>query len=84
MKIAKRKILQYSVIFQPAEEGGYIASVPALPGCVTQGDTFEEAVEMIKDAIAGYLSVLNETKQNIPEEKADLVMTKVSVPYGFI
>ena len=48
MKTAKRNILKYSVIFQPAEEGGFIASVPTLPGCATQGDTFEETSDMIK------------------------------------
>ncbi len=84
MKTSKRNILKYSVIFQPAEEGGFIASVPTLPGCATQGDTFEETSEMIKDAISGYLAVLKETKQEIPQEKDELVMTKVSIPYGFI
>lgn len=84
MKTSKRNILKYSVIFQPAEEGGFIASVPTLPGCATQGDTFEEASEMIKDAISGYLTVLKETKQEIPQERDEIVMTKVSVPYGFI
>jgi len=63
MKTSKKQILKYSVIFQPAEEGGFIASVPALPGCASQGDTFEEASEMIKDAISGYLAVLRDTKQ---------------------
>lgn len=84
MKTSKRNILKYSVIFQPAKEGGFIASVPTLPGCATQGDTFEETSEMIKDAISGYLAVLKETKQEIPQEKDELVVTKVSIPYGFI
>ncbi len=84
MKTTKRKILRYSVLFQPAEEGGFIASVPVLPGCATQGETFEEAQKMIKDAILGYLAVLKDTKQEIPEEKEDLVITKVTIPYGFI
>lgn len=77
-KLSKR-ILKYTVIFEPADEGGYIASVPALPGCATQGETFEEAVSMVQDAIKGYLAVLKETKQEIPAEKDDLVVTKVSV-----
>ncbi len=84
MKTSKRNILKYPVIFQPAEEGGFIASVPALPGCATQGETYEEASKMIKDAISGYLAVLKDTKQEIPEEKEDLVVTKVSIPYGFV
>ena len=41
----------------PAEEGGYWAEVPALPGCLTQGETLDEVVENLNDAIAGWLSV---------------------------
>ena len=81
-KVSK-KILKYTVIFEPAQEGGYVASVPALPGCATQGETFEEAVEMVQDAISGYLSVLKDERQEIPTEKDDLVVTKVSV-HGFV
>lgn len=73
------KILEYTVIFEPAEEGGYIVSVPSLPGCVTQGDTFEEATSMIKDAIQGYLSVLKEEGEEIPNENSQVVITKVTV-----
>ncbi len=59
-KQLSQKILEYTVIFEPAEEGGYVVSVPALPGCITQGETFEEAIAMIKDAMEGYLAVLKE------------------------
>lgn len=81
-KLLEKKILKYTVIFEPAVEGGYIASVPALPGCATQAETFEQAVVMIKDAISGYLSVLKDEGQEIPREKEDLVVTKVSI-HGF-
>jgi antitoxin HicB len=75
----KKKILDYTALFEPAEEGGYIVSVPALPGCVTQGETFEEAVAMIKDAMEGYLAILQEAGQDVPEEKSDVVITKIAV-----
>lgn len=75
-----QKILEYTVIFEPADEGGYVVSVPALPGCVTQGETFEEATVMIKDAMEGYLAVLEEEGEDIPQEKSDVVITKISVP----
>ncbi len=42
--------------FEVAEEGGYVVSVPELPGCLTEGDTFEEAVAMIEDAMQGWLA----------------------------
>ena len=58
MKNLTKKILEYTAIFEPAEEGGYIVSVPAISGCVTQGETFEDAVKNAKDAIKGCLEVL--------------------------
>ena len=66
-KKISQKILKYTAIFEPAKEGGYVVSVPSLPGCVTQGETFEEAVVMIKDAIQGFLSVSKAEKQKIPQ-----------------
>ncbi|OGK16311.1 hypothetical protein A2774_05205 [Candidatus Roizmanbacteria bacterium RIFCSPHIGHO2_01_FULL_39_12c] len=85
-KNISKKILTYTVIFEPAEEGGYVVSVPSLPGCLTQADTFEEAVSMVKDAIKGYLAVLNEQKQELPKEKGNIIVTKVSVnsPLSYI
>ncbi len=73
-KSLSKKILKYTVIFEP-EEGGYVVRVPALPGCVTQGETFEEAVEMIKDAMQGYLEVLKEEREEIPQEQSGVVIT---------
>lgn len=80
LKKVSKKILKYTVIFEPAEEGGYVASVPVLPGCVTQGETFEGAVKMVQDAITGYLAVLQGEGLEIPRETDEAVVTKVSVP----
>ena len=49
---------RYTVLFEPAEEGGFVATCPALPGLVTEGDALEEAREMVNDAIRGYLESL--------------------------
>ncbi|HXM45217.1 MAG TPA: type II toxin-antitoxin system HicB family antitoxin [Bryobacteraceae bacterium] len=49
---------RYTVLFEPAEEGGFVATCPALPGLVTEGDTLDEAREMVRDAIRGYLESL--------------------------
>ncbi|MFH1402370.1 MAG: type II toxin-antitoxin system HicB family antitoxin [Patescibacteria group bacterium] len=73
----KKKIYRYTTIFEPAEEGGYVVYVPALPGCVTQGETFEEAKEMAKDAVGGYLSVLKENNQEIPIEQSGLTISEI-------
>ncbi len=78
-KAVSHTVLAYTAIFEPTEEGGYVVSVPALPGCSTQGETFEEAQEMIKDAIEGYIAVLKDEGQEIPKEKENVIVTKVTV-----
>jgi len=60
MKKRKQKILEYNVIFQEEKEGGYSVWVPELPGCASQGETFEEAMANVKEAIQLYLE---ETKK---------------------
>ena len=79
-----KKVFSYTTVFEAAEEGGFVVHVPALPGCHTQGDTFEEAMEMAKDAIGGYLEVLKEEGRKIPIEKEETVVTRINIPHGFI
>ncbi len=56
----KVTILEYNVVFSEEKEGGFSAIVPDLPGCVSQGDTFEEAKANIAEAIALYLEDADE------------------------
>jgi predicted RNase H-like HicB family nuclease len=49
--------MNLKAIIHEAEEGGYWAEVPALPGCVTQGDTVEDVTSNLREAIEGWLSV---------------------------
>ncbi|MBF1999093.1 MAG: type II toxin-antitoxin system HicB family antitoxin [Synechococcales cyanobacterium M58_A2018_015] len=49
--------MKLKIIVHEAEEGGYWAEVPAIPGCATQGDSFEELLENLYEAIEGCLSV---------------------------
>jgi predicted RNase H-like HicB family nuclease len=51
--------MKIKAIIHPAEEGGYWAEVPALPGCITEGDTMDEVLTNLKDAIEGWLEVAN-------------------------
>jgi antitoxin HicB len=59
---------RYTVLFEPAEEGGYVVTCPSLPGLVTEGDTLEEARDMAADAIRGYLESLAKDGLPIPPE----------------
>ena len=67
------KIWKFTVVFEKAEEGGYIARVPLLPGCITQGETFEEAEKMAKDAIKAYCASLKKHKEPIPREGPEII-----------
>jgi antitoxin HicB len=70
---------QYTVVFEPAEEGGYVITVPALPGLVTEGDTLEEARAMVKDAIRGYLETLMKHGEEIPREPRPATVELVEI-----
>lgn len=78
----KDELYRYTIIFEPAAEGGYVVTCPTLPGLVTEGDSLEEARAMAKDAIRGYLESLRADGQAIPTEAtsiADPVKEQVEV-----
>ena len=56
--------MKLQVILEPSEEGGYTISVPALPGCISEGDNIDEALANIKEAIELYLEPLEEATDN--------------------
>jgi len=70
--------MEYVLVIHAAEEGGYWAEVPALPGCLTQGETVEELLRRAPDAIASHLEALREDGQSIPDEH--LLITTVRLP----
>ena len=72
------KEYSYTVFFEPSSEGGYIVTIPALPGLITEGDTLEEARDMARDAIRAYLESLVKDGEKIPEEKGTM-QEKVAV-----
>ncbi len=74
------KEYQYTVVYEPSEDGGFVVTVPALPGLVTEGDTLDEARAMAEDAIRGYLeSLLKDQLPIPPDREAELIKEKVRV-----
>lgn len=59
--------MRYAIVYRD-EAGNWIAEVPSLPGCVTQGETREQALENIRDAIALYLSDLDDDDKELYQE----------------
>ena len=61
-------VMRYTVILQREEDGGYVATVPSLPGCVSQGDSRNEALRNIEEAMELYLEDLKAAGEAIPVE----------------
>jgi predicted RNase H-like HicB family nuclease len=70
--------LRYTVLIYP-DEGAYSVVVPALPGCVTWGNTLDEAVASAREAIEGHVAALRDTGQDVPEEPVLPLVATVEV-----
>jgi predicted RNase H-like HicB family nuclease len=71
--------LTYTIYLEALEDGGFAVTVPALPGCVTWGETFDHAVAMAKEAIKLWLEELAERGEPIPEERDGARPVKLGV-----
>lgn len=71
--------MQYTVILHKAEEGGYWAEIPLLPGCYSQGETVEETLHNVTEAIESHIEALLADGQNIPRE-TEFILSRVEVP----
>lgn len=69
----------YSIVVDPDPEGGYTVTVPALPGCITQGETIEECITHAQEAIGLYMEDLVASGEPIPEEKEHPQLLQVTV-----
>jgi len=65
------------VIIYPGEDGYWVAEVPSLPGCISQGKTKEEALSNIKEAICGYVAALEEDNLPVPEDRFEALVVAV-------
>jgi predicted RNase H-like HicB family nuclease len=70
--------MEYTVLIYQAEEGGFWAEVPTLPGCYSQGETIEETMSNIKEAIEAHLLALREEKEEMPTEE-EFIIGRVKV-----
>jgi len=70
--------VKYLVTLREAEEGGYTVEVPALPGCISQGDSYEEALANIREAIVAYLAELEDDLN--PDQQVLITEVVVELP----
>ena len=61
--------MKFRVILEPSEEGGYTVTVPSLPGCVSEGNTREEALKNIREAIELYLEPVEDDTSFSPDSE---------------
>lgn len=66
MKSRKAQVLKYTAIFESEKAGGYSVTIPALPSCISEGNTFEEALKNVKEAVQLYLEDLKESEIPTP------------------
>jgi predicted RNase H-like HicB family nuclease len=71
------RLIMRQVILSPGEDGYWVAEVPSLPGCISQGKTREEALLNIKEAIYGYIVALKDDDIPVPEEHFDVLVAVV-------
>ena len=69
----------YKAMFELQEEGGYTVTIPSLPGCISEGDTYDEALANIKEAMELYLESLQADGLPIPEENH--LVVEIEMPY---
>jgi predicted RNase H-like HicB family nuclease len=69
------KILNYKILLKKEPEGGFTVFTPSLPGCITYGDTLDEAIEKAKEAIELYIESLKAHGEEIPTEENILEYT---------
>ena len=74
---SKRVISMRQVVLHPGEDGYWVAECPGLPGCVSQGETSQGAIANIKEAIEGYINILEDDGLPVPEERFETLVVAV-------
>ena len=70
--------MEYTILIHKAEEGGFWAEVPALPGCFSQGETVEETIANTREAIELHISCLKEDGMDIPADN-EFIISRVRI-----
>ena len=70
--------MEYTVVLHKAEDGGYWAEVPALEGCYSQGETVEETITNVKEAIEVHIEALKEDGKDLPRDEI-MILSHVAV-----
>ncbi len=73
-KKVTHQVLEYTAVFEPDEEvGGFTVTIPSLPGCISEGDTFEKALENIKEAATLYVETLRDERREVSQSRGVVI-----------
>ena len=78
-KSIKKEVFNYTAVFEEEAEGGYSVTIPALPGCISEGDTFEEATKNITEAAELYLEVLKDKRDDFLTQTGKIIIAPIEV-----
>lgn len=73
------KEYRYTIIIEPCEEGGYFAMCPAFPGCHVQGETYEETISEMRNAIKAFIEDYIADNEPLPDDDVTITSLKVAV-----
>lgn len=79
METTSENVLKYDVVFEEQPDGGYTVTVPALPGCISEGDTLEDAKANIAEAITAYLESMAMDGEEIPVGSTNTFIGQIEV-----
>ena len=80
MATLSKKVHRYTAVFEPDKEvGGFTATIPSLPGCISEGDTFEEVFENIKEAASLYLETMKKDKEKVYDENSGVIVAPIQI-----
>ena len=65
------------IIIKPGEDGFWLAECPSLPGCISQGKSKKEAIKNIQEAVTGYIEVLQQDGDPIPEDSMESIIVAI-------
>lgn len=65
------------IVYPDHEDGGWVCEVPSLPGCVSQGETKEEALRNVRDAIEAWIEAAASLGRNVPEDPQDVEICRI-------
>ena len=71
---------RFQIYLEPLQEGGFLATVPALPGCVTWGDNKEQTLTRIAEAIEGYIASLRKHGEEVPSGIEQATIESIEIP----